>query len=118
MDENLDVVAATLLAGPAGAARPVGGVTRIAVRVQPRARRDELAGERDGVLVVRVTAPPVEGRANDAVRKLLAKRLGIAPGRISVARGQSGRDKLLEVEGIGPEAVRRALSISAAPVRR
>ena len=104
MDAHLDVVA--------------GGVARIAVRVQPRARRDELAGERNGALVVRVTAPPVEGRANDALRKLLARRLGIAPGRIAVVRGESGRDKLVEVDGMEPEAVRRALSISAAPVRR
>jgi uncharacterized protein len=95
-----------------------GGVARIAVRVQPRARRDELAGERNGAHVVRVTAPPVEGRANEAVRKLLAKRLGIAPGRVSVVRGESGRDKLVEVEGMEPEALRRALSISAAAVRR
>jgi uncharacterized protein (TIGR00251 family) len=93
-------------------------MARIAVRVQPRARRDELAGERAGTLLVRVTAPPVEGRANDAVRKLLAKQLGIAAGRVSVVRGASSRDKMVEVEGMDAEAVRRALSISAAPVRR
>jgi uncharacterized protein len=84
-------------------------MARIAVRVQPRARRNELAGERDGVLLVRVTAPPVEGRANDAVRKLLAKRLGVAAGRVSVVRGASGRDKVVEVRGMQAEAVRRAL---------
>jgi uncharacterized protein len=93
-------------------------MARITVRVQPRARREEIAGERDGALVVRVTAPPVEGRANDAVRKLLAKRLGIAPGRVSVVRGASGRDKLVEIDGMEPEAIRRALSISASPERR
>jgi uncharacterized protein len=84
----------------------------------PRARKDEIAGERDGALVVRVTAPPVEGRANDAVRRLLAKRLGIAPGRVSVLRGASGRDKLIEIDGMEAEAVHRALSISAPPDRR
>jgi uncharacterized protein len=93
-------------------------MARIAVRVKPRARRDELAGERDGALLVRVTAPPVEGRANDAVRKLLAKELGIAAGRVSVVRGASSRDKIVDIEGMEAEAVRRALSISAAPVRR
>jgi uncharacterized protein len=91
---------------------------RIAVRVQPRARKDEIGGERDGALIVRVTAPPVEGRANDAVRKLLARRLGIAPGRISVVRGASGRDKLVEIDGMETEAVRRALSISTPSDRR
>ena len=93
-------------------------MARIAVRVQPRARRDEIGGERDGALLVRVTAPPVEGRANDAVRKLLAKRLGVAPGRVAVIRGASGRDKVVEIEGMEEEAVRRALSISAPPDRR
>jgi uncharacterized protein len=86
-------------------------VTRIAVRVQPRARKDEIVGERDGVLVVRVTAPPVEGKANEAVRKLLAKRLGIAPGRVSVVRGAGSRDKLVEIDGMDDEAVRRLLSV-------
>jgi uncharacterized protein (TIGR00251 family) len=107
MDEHLDVIA-----------RWVASVARIAVRVQPRARRNELAGERGGALLVRVTAPPVEGRANDAVRKLLAKQLGVAPGRVAVVRGESGRNKLVEIEGMEADAVCRALSISAESVRR
>jgi uncharacterized protein len=86
-------------------------MARIAVRVQPRARRDEIGGERGGALLVRVTAPPVEGRANDAVRKLLAKRLGIAPGRVSILHGSSGREKVVEVEGMEMEAVRRLLCL-------
>jgi uncharacterized protein len=84
-------------------------VGRLQVRVQPRARRDEIAGEREGRLLVRVTAPPVEGKANDAVRRLLAKRLGVAPGRVAVGRGQAGRDKLIEVEGIDDDELLRRL---------
>jgi uncharacterized protein (TIGR00251 family) len=84
-------------------------VGRLQVRVQPRARRDEIAGEREGRLLVRVTAPPVEGRANEAVRKLLAKRLGVAPGRVAVVRGQAGRDKLVEVEGLDEAELLRRL---------
>lgn len=83
---------------------------RIAVRVQPRARRNEIAGRRDGVLLVRVTAPPVEGRANAAAAKLLAKRLGVAPGRVSVVRGAASRDKLLQVDGMDAETVLRELN--------
>ena len=82
---------------------------RIAVRVHPRAKRDEVV-ERDGVLIVRVTAAPVEGKANDAVRKLLAKRLGIAPSRVAVVRGASSRDKLVEVERMDVDVVRRKLA--------
>ena len=89
----------------------VDRAARIALRVQPRARRDEIGGERDGALLVRVTAPPVDGKANDAVRRLLAKRLGIAPGRVSIVRGGSGRDKLVEIEGMQVGAVRQALGL-------
>jgi uncharacterized protein len=59
---------------------------------------------------VRVTAPPVEGKANAAVRRLLAKRLGVAPGRVTVARGSSGRDKLIEVEGLDDAELLRRLA--------
>jgi uncharacterized protein (TIGR00251 family) len=88
---------------------------RVPVRVQPRSRRDEIAGQRDGALLVRVTAPPLENRANDAVRKLLARRLSVAPSRVSVARGASSRDKVLEIQGIGTEALRRELGLGPAP---
>jgi uncharacterized protein (TIGR00251 family) len=86
-------------------------VGRLAVRVQPRARRDEIAGERGGSLLVRVRAPPLEGKANAAVCRLLAKRLGLAPGRVAVVRGVSSRDKLVEIEGIEADELRRLLDI-------
>jgi uncharacterized protein len=86
-------------------------VARLAVRVQARARRDEIAGERAGSLLVRVTAPPVEGKANAAVCRLLAKRLGLAPGRIAVVRGASSRDKLVEIDGVEASELRRLLGV-------
>jgi uncharacterized protein YggU (UPF0235/DUF167 family) len=84
-------------------------VGRLQVRVQPRSGRNEIAGERYGRLLLRVSAAPVDGKANDAVRRLLAKRLGVAPGRVAVARGQSGRDKLIDVEGIEDAELLRRL---------
>jgi uncharacterized protein len=81
------------------------------VRVQPRAKRAEVAGERDGVLIVRVTAPPIEGRANSAACKLIAEQLGVAPSRVRVKRGVAARDKVIEVEGADQAAVRQALGI-------
>jgi uncharacterized protein (TIGR00251 family) len=84
-------------------------VAKLAVRVRARARRDEIAGERGGSLLVRVTAPPVEGKANAAVCKLLAKRLGLAPGKVAVVRGASSRDKLVEIDGIEAAELRRRL---------
>jgi uncharacterized protein (TIGR00251 family) len=83
---------------------------RIAVRLQPRAARDEIVGLRDGILVVRVTAPPVDGRANRALCKLVAQRAGVAASRVSVVRGKRSRDKLVAVEGVKPEALAAALA--------
>lgn len=67
-------------------------------------------GERAGRLVVRVTAPPVDARANEALCRLVAKRAGVARGRVSIIRGERSRDKTLRVEGIGDDELRRALA--------
>jgi hypothetical protein len=79
----------------------------IDVKVTPRASRDEIVGMRDGVLAVRVTAPPVDDKANRAVVKLLAKRAGVARGRVSIVRGERGRRKVVAIEGAGPEVLSR-----------
>jgi len=76
------------------------GRIKIEVSLTPRANRDEIVGMRDGVLRVRVTAPPVDGRANEALRRLVAKRLGVAKSRVRIERGERGRRKLLGVEGL------------------
>jgi uncharacterized protein (TIGR00251 family) len=82
---------------------------QIRVRLRPRANRNELIGMRDGVLQARVTAPPVDGKANRALCKLVAERLGVAPSRVSVARGEKSREKLIRVEGIDAGALRDAI---------
>lgn len=70
------------------------------VRVAPRASREAILGEHDGALKVALTAPPVEGAANAALRALLAKRLGIARGEVRVARGEKSRNKTIAVRGV------------------
>ena len=81
------------------------------VRVQPRASRDEIVGERDGSLVVRLTAPPVEDRANKALCRLIARRLGVAPTRVTVLRGAKSRDKIVQVEGVSSAEINRSLGL-------
>lgn len=81
----------------------------IAVRLKPRGSRDELLGVRDGVLEAKVTAPPVEGRANKALCKMVAKRLGVAPSRVAVVRGAKAREKVVRVEGVEKAQVEAAL---------
>ncbi|HKN94119.1 MAG TPA: DUF167 family protein [Thermoleophilaceae bacterium] len=80
------------------------GDALVRVRLQPRARGDEIVGERAGALLVRVTAPPVDGRANDALCRLLANAVGVAPGRVGLIRGASARDKVVRLEGVDAEA--------------
>ena len=80
----------------------------IDVRLVPRASRERIEGWRHGRLVVRVTAPPVEGKANRALRRLLAKRVGIAPGRVEVVRGERSRDKVVRLDA-DPDLVRARL---------
>lgn len=80
------------------------------VRLRPRGHRDELLGIEDGVLQARVAAPPVDGKANRALCRLIAKRVGVAPSRVSVVRGPKSRDKLVRVEGVEEAALMAALS--------
>lgn len=91
----------------------MAGAATIEVRLSPRGSRDELGAMRGGVLRAKVTAPPVDGRANEALCKLIAKRLGVAPGRVSVIRGEKSRDKLVRVEGMDLAAIRAALESAA-----
>jgi len=76
---------------------PAGDLT---VRLTPRADRDAVALDDDGVIRARVTAPPVDGQANAALVKLLAKALGVPKSRVSIVRGASGRDKVVRVDGL------------------
>lgn len=86
----------------------------ISVRVQPRARADEIVGEREGVLIVRVRAPALEGRANDALCRLIAKRVHVGSQQVEVLRGARAREKLVCVHGVGLHALRTALGLPAA----
>ncbi|MGE3179157.1 MAG: DUF167 domain-containing protein [Vicinamibacterales bacterium] len=72
----------------------------IHVRVIPRARTTTLAGTRQGALLVRLAAPPVDGAANAALVKFLAARLGIPANRVRIVSGESSREKRVGVEGL------------------
>ena len=83
---------------------------RIAVRVQPRAGRDRVVGAHGGALKVQVSAPPVEGAANQAVIIVLAEWLGVPRRSVAVLRGHSGRDKLIEIVSDDPQALAIAIA--------
>ena len=81
----------------------------ISIRLQPRARRDEVVGERAGAVVIRVIAPPVDGKANAALCAFIARAAGVPPSRVSVVRGQTSRDKVVRVEDVSESFLRAAL---------
>ena len=63
-------------------------------------------------MVIRVTAPPVDGKANDAPCRYVAKQAGVAPSRVRVTRGHTTREKTLDVGGVGAAQLRDALGLS------
>ncbi len=82
----------------------------IVVRVTPRAGRNEVVGWRDdGVLQVRLRAPPVEGQANEALRRFLAERLDVAPSSVEIVSGGTSRNKRVRVEGVSEAELRQRL---------
>jgi uncharacterized protein len=80
------------------------------VRVQPGARRSEIAGEWEGALRIRLSEPAREGRANEALRKLLAGRLKVPAGAARIARGERGRTKRVEICGVTAVEVRAVVA--------
>ena len=83
----------------------------IKVRVQPKSSRNQVGGFQDGTLRVRVTAAPTEGQANAAVIALLAKTLGVSKSRLEIIRGYSSRDKVVSVDTLTDQEVRRKLGV-------
>lgn len=91
--------------------RTSGAFLTLRVRVRPRASKDALGGEREGALVVRLTAPPVEGAANEALARFLGKTLGVAPSAVRVVSGASGRNKVVSVAGLDAATARERLGM-------
>jgi uncharacterized protein (TIGR00251 family) len=85
------------------------GVT-FAIRVQPRARKNSITGELGDALKVALTAPPIDGRANDACIEFFAKLFVVQRSAVSIASGETSRNKVIRVTGLSAEAVRSMLS--------
>jgi len=92
--------------------REAAGACTFAIRVQPRARRNEITGEVGEALKVTVTAPPSEGKANAGCIELLAKVLKVPKTSVSIAAGATGRNKVVRVVGISAAAGRERLERS------
>jgi len=83
--------------------------TNIRVKLLPRASRDLIVGHENGIFKVKLTAPPVEGRANKALIAFLAKRLGVPKGSVEIVSGRRSRLKSLRIDGLTSEDVKALL---------
>jgi uncharacterized protein (TIGR00251 family) len=89
--------------------RPTESTTTIKVRVQPRSSRNQIEGFVGDTLRLRVSAPPEDGKANQAVIALLAIGLDVAKSSVRIVRGHSSRDKFVSVDALGLEDIKRRL---------
>jgi uncharacterized protein len=81
------------------------------IRVQPRAKRDEVVGERAGAIVIRLKAPPVDGKANAALIAFIANAAKVPRSRVEIVRGATSREKTVRVSGAVEQDLRRALGL-------
>lgn len=81
-----------------------------AVKVHPRAKKDAITGEVGDALKVSLTAPPADGKANQACIEFFAKLLNVPRSSITIAAGQTSRSKVIRVAGLSAEEVRRRLA--------
>ena len=88
------------------------GVT-FAVKVHPRAKKNAITGEVGDALKIALTAPPVEGKANEACVEFFAKLLKVPRSSVSIASGQTSRNKVIRVTGLTGQQVRERLRMNA-----
>ena len=87
-------------------------VVFISLRVHPSAKRNEVAGVHDGVWQVRVSAPPVRGKANRELIAFLGEVLGVSKSSLSIVKGETSRNKVIAAEGLTQEQIMERLSSS------
>jgi uncharacterized protein len=79
------------------------------IRVQPRASKNEIVAMENGGLKIRLTAPPIDGAANEALVRVLAERLSVPKSQIEIIAGHTGRQKLIRIKGVISENAERLL---------
>lgn len=92
---------------------PLRGTVSFGVRVQPRASRDEIAGVIEGALKIRITAPALENRANEALIEFLSSVLKTSKSAVRIRSGEQSRTKRVEVFGVTRQEIERLLRIEA-----
>jgi uncharacterized protein (TIGR00251 family) len=86
------------------------GALTFAVKVVPRASKNQVVGAEGGALKIRLTAPPVEGKANDALIEFLANMLGVRRAQIEIVTGHASRRKIVRVRGVTAKQVKEKIA--------
>lgn len=84
---------------------------RLQVLVQPRSARNQIVGEFEGALKIKLTAPPVEGEANQALVAFLSAQLKLPKSRVRLAKGEASRHKTVDIKGISPDQLIKKLGL-------
>src|SRR5258706_7864196 len=92
-----------------GFLRAQGDGVCLSIKLQPRASRNEIGEATGGELKIKVTAPPVDSAANEALLRLLAEALDCPRGAVQLVRGKTARHKVVSIQGLGAEAVLKKL---------
>lgn len=93
------------------------GAVTFRIHVQPRASKSELAGEHGGAFKLRIAAPPVDGKANEECRRLLARLVGVSLSSIQIVVGESSKDKVVRVHDVTAARIRELLTSAAEKLR-
>ena len=91
--------------------RESGGGVTFAVKIHPRARKDVITGEVGNALKLSLTAPPVDGRANEACIEFFVNLLKVPRSSITIASGQTSRNKVIRVTGLSAAQVQQRLGV-------
>jgi uncharacterized protein (TIGR00251 family) len=83
----------------------------LSVRIQPRASKNEVIRREDGGIKIRLTAPPVDGAANEALVRFLADTFSVSKSRVAIVSGHTSRDKIVRIEGVGKADAERLLNL-------
>jgi uncharacterized protein (TIGR00251 family) len=89
---------------------PMEAVT-LSVRIQPRASKNEITRMENGGLKIRLTAPPVNGAANEALVRFLADTLSVPKSQVEIVSGHTSRDKIVRISGVGKDDAERLLNL-------
>ena len=79
--------------------------TTLTLHVQPNARQNEILGFEDGILRIKIAAPPIDGKANKELVAFLSKHLGVSKSSITIDHGQTGKSKVISIIGLGRDQV-------------